>query len=168
MRRNKPNLLQFLKDIILTMCAKIGLPVICLISSFHHVNAIEEIIDIKLEPVVAYDEVPVSFIVNGNLRFETDVIITESNKVYINIEELFKSLGIKCVSENQGNKLTGFIENESKTYNIDFNENQISIGEKIVKAANGFMKKSNIIYVESTVITEAFGLKSFSIFVRSP
>lgn len=135
-----------------------GLLVCCIIFSSVHVKAIVEIIDIKLDPVVAYDEVPVSFIVNGNLKFEINVIITESNKVYINIEELFKSLGIKCIQENQGNNLTGFIENESKIYNIGFNANQITIGEKIIKAANGFMKESGAIYVESTVLTEAFGL----------
>ena len=75
---------------------------------------------------------------NGYLKFETNVIITESNKVYINIEELFKNLGIKCVSENEGNYLTGFIENESKTYSIDFNARQIKIGNKTINSANGY------------------------------
>ncbi|MCA1758536.1 MAG: hypothetical protein LC658_02110, partial [Bacteroidales bacterium] len=123
------------------------------------VKATREIIEIELEPVISFDEVPVSFIVNGNLRFETDVIITESHKVYINIDELFKSLGIKCVPDNRGNNLIGFIENEGNTYNIDFNAKQISIGEKVIKTANGFMRESGAIYVESTVITEAFGLQ---------
>lgn len=159
MRKNKPYFLQFLRDITISMSAKIGLLVISFIISFQHVKAIEEIIDIKLNPVVAYDEVPVSFTVNGSLKFETDVVITESNKVYINIEDLFKNLGIKCISENEGNILAGFIENESKIYRIDFNANQITIGEKIIRAANGFMKESGAIYVESTVVTEAFGLQ---------
>ncbi|MBK6285276.1 MAG: hypothetical protein IPF54_23860 [Draconibacterium sp.] len=96
---------------------------------------------------------------NRYLRFETDVVITESNKVYINIEGLFRNLGIKCISGNESGVLTGFIENESKTYRIDFNSNQITIGEKIIRAANGFMKESGAIYIESTVITEAFGLQ---------
>jgi hypothetical protein len=61
--------------------------------------------------------------------------------------------------ENDGNILTGFIENESKIYSIDFNANQIMIEEKIIKAINGFMKESGAIYIESTVITEAFGLQ---------
>jgi hypothetical protein len=136
-----------------------GLLVFSIIFMSINVNAVEEIIDIKLDPVVSFDEVPVSFTVNGSLRFETDVVITESNKVYIDIENLFKNLGIKCILENQNGILTGFIENESKIYSIDFNTNQITIGEKIIKAANGFMKESGAIYVESTVITEAFGLQ---------
>jgi hypothetical protein len=130
----------------------------CFVILSFQVKAIEEIIDIKLDPVVSFDEVPVSFTVNGSLRFETDVVITESNKVYINICELFKNLGIKCNAENDGNILNGFVENEDKTYIIDFNSNKITIGEKTINADNGFMKESGAIYIESTVITEAFGL----------
>lgn len=137
----------------------IGLLVFIIILLSIKVYAVEEIIDIKLDPVVSFDEVPVGFIANGYLRFETDVVITESNKVYINIEGLFRNLGIKCISGNESGVLTGFIENESKTYHIDFNSNQITIGEKIIRAANGFMKESGAIYIESTVITEAFGLQ---------
>ncbi len=155
----KPYDLKFMKSAILKMCFTAGLLVFSIIFLSSKVYAIEEIVDIKLDPVVSFDEVPVGFIANGYLRFETDVVITESNKVYINIEDLFKNLGIKCISENDGNALTGFIENESKIYRIDFNANQITIEEKIIKAANGFMKESGVIYVESTVITEAFGLQ---------
>jgi hypothetical protein len=155
----KPYNLKLLKRIIPQMRLNAGLLVFSIIFMSINVNAVEEIIDIKLDPVVSFDEVPVSFTVNGSLRFETDVVITESNKVYIDIENLFKNLGIKCILENQNGILTGFIENESKIYSIDFNTNQITIGEKIIKAANGFMKESGAIYVESTVITEAFGLQ---------
>jgi len=158
MSTNKSNNPEFLNRIFPNVRVFAGLLVGYIILSSFHVKAIDVIIDIKLDPVVAFDEVPVSFVVNGNLKFETDVIITESQKVYINIEELFKSMGIKCIQESLGNNLTGFIENESKIYNIDFEANQITIGEKIIKATNGFMKESGAIYVESTVITEAFGL----------
>ena len=155
----KPYYLKLLKRIIPKMRLTASLLVFSIIFLSINVYAIEEIIDIKLDPVVSFDEVPVGFIANGILRFETDVVITESNKVYIDIEDLFKNLGIKCTSENEDNVLTGFIENESKIYSIDFNANQITIGEKIIKAANGFMKESGAIYIESTVITEAFGLQ---------
>ncbi len=121
-------------------------------------TAIDEIIDIKLDPIISFDNVPIDFIVNGFLKFETDVIITESNKVYINIEDLFKNLGVKCISENEGNSLNGFIENESKTYNIDFDTKRITMAGRTVKSINGIVKESGAIYIESTVITEAFGL----------
>ena len=140
------------------MRINIGLLVCCLFIFSFSVKAIDEIIDIELEPIISFDDVPVDFIVNGYLRFETDVIITESNKIYINIEDLFTNLGIKCNSENDRYQLTGFIENENKTYNIDFNAKQITIGNRIIKSTNGIINESSAIYVESTVITEAFGL----------
>jgi hypothetical protein len=155
----KPHNLNYFKGIYQRMRFTAGLLVCCAVFLSFNVNAIEEIIDIKLDPVVSFDEVPVGFVANGYLKFETDVVITESKKVYINIEELFKNLGIKCISESDGNILTGFIENESKIYLIDFNANQIRIGEKIIRAANGFMQESGAIYIESTVLTEAFGLQ---------
>jgi hypothetical protein len=157
MSSNKSYNPKFLNRIFLNVLVLSGLLVCCIIFSSLHVNAVNEIIDIKLEPVVAFDEVPVSFVVNGKLKFEIDVIITESNKVYINIEELFNSLGIKCIQGNQGNNLIGFIENEKNSYHIDYNASEIVIGEKTIKAVNGFMKESDAIFIESTVITEAFG-----------
>ncbi|NOR75114.1 MAG: hypothetical protein GQ525_08130, partial [Draconibacterium sp.] len=138
------------------ICA--GLLVCCLFIFSFSAKAIDEIIDIELEPIISLDDVPVDFVVNGYLKFETDVIITESNKVYINTEDLFANLGIKCNTENDGNQLIGFIENENKTYNIDFNAKQITIGNRIIKSTNGIINESNAIYVESTVLTEAFGL----------
>ena len=118
----------------------------------------EPIIEIKLNPIVSFDDVAVEFVVNNHLKFETDVIIVESNNIYINIEDLFRDLGLKCISENNGNNLTGFIENESKKYNIDFHSSQITVGSKTYKSVNGIIKESGAIYIESTVLTEAFGL----------
>jgi hypothetical protein len=116
--------------------------------------------DIDLNPIVSFDEVPIVFIVNGYIQFETDVIITESNKVYINIQDLFKNLGIQCVESNYGNNLVGFIENESKKYDINFDKKQITVGETVLRSVNGIVKEFGSIYIESTVIAEAFGLVS--------
>ena len=135
-----------------------GLLVCCIIFSSLYVKAIGEIFEIKLDRIVSLDEVPVDFVVNSYLRFESDVIITESNKVYINIEDLFRNMGIKCVSENEGNYLSGFILTENKTYNIDFYTKQLIVGERTIKSINGIIKESGAIFIESTVITEAFGL----------
>lgn len=114
--------------------------------------------DKELEPIVSFDEVPIEFIVNSYFRFETDVIITESNLVYINIEDLFKNLGIYCKVENNGTYLTGFIENESKRYTIDFNTKQITVGKNTIQSINGIVEEMGAIYIESNIITEAFGL----------
>jgi hypothetical protein len=150
-----------LNGILSDMRIKTGLLICCILFTSFYANAdTEETIDIELSPVISFDEVPVDFNVNGYLKFETDVIITESNKVYINIEDLFKHLGIKCVSENKGNYLTGFIENENVTYSIDFNARQIKTRNKTINSANGLIKESGAIYIETTLLTVAFGLNA--------
>jgi len=148
-----------LKGILSHMLLKTGLLICCLLFTSFYVKAdTEETIDIEISPIITFDEVPVYFNVNGYLKFETDVIISESNKVYINIEELFKNLGIKCVSENEGNYLSGFIENENKTYSIDFNTRQIKTGNRTFHSDNGIVNELGAIYVEATLLTEVFGL----------
>ncbi len=147
------------KGILSGMPFKAGLLICCImITTFSLQADPEETIDIELAPIVSFDEVAVDFDVNGFLKFETDVIITDSRKVCINVEELFGNLGLKCVPENGNNLLSGFIENESKTYSIDFDAKEIRIGNKLIHSANGLIKEFGSVYIESTVLTEAFGL----------
>ena len=47
---------------------------------------------------------------------------------------------------------------KKKKYSVDLNSKQIAVGNKIIKSNNGIVKKLGAIYVESTIITEAFGL----------
>ncbi len=138
---------------------KTGLLICLLMFTTFYVKAdIDETIDIELAPIITFDEVPVFFDVNGFLKFEADVIISESNKVYINIKDLFTNLGIKCVPENEGYYLSGFIENENSPYSIDFNAREIKIGNKTFHSDNGIVYELDAIYVEAILLTEAFGL----------
>ncbi|MFA5297519.1 MAG: hypothetical protein WC389_04850, partial [Lutibacter sp.] len=114
--------------------------------------------DKELNPIISFDEVPVEIIIKGYGSIEVDVIITESNLLYIDIADLFRKLGIQCIENNNGNILSGFIENESKPYIIDFNKQQIIVGKNTIPSQNGIVKELNAIYIESTIITEAFGL----------
>jgi hypothetical protein len=54
--------------------------------------------------------------------------------------------------------LTGFIANEANTYKIDVQNSQILVGAKNIKYENGVVEISNSVYVESNLLTEAFGL----------
>ncbi|WP_111707882.1 MSCRAMM family protein [Lutibacter citreus] len=120
--------------------------------------AAEPVKEIKIKPIISFDEVPIEILVSGYLRFETDVIITDAKRVYINIEGLFKNLGISCQSSNNGNILSGFIEKESRKYSIDFNSYEIKLNQNSIQSKNGIIKELGNIYIESTIITEAFGL----------
>ena len=126
--------------------------------TIYTIQASDYIKEIPLDPINTFDEVPVEIIVKGYLRFETDVIITDKHLVYVNVEELFKNLGILCVAENNGTILKGFIENENTRYLIDYDLKQITRGDRTIKSENGIVKELGGIYVETSIINEAFGL----------
>ena len=110
---------------------------------------------IKLDPIMSIDEIPVEIFIKGYGRIEADVLITDRNRIYIDVNDLFDKLGILCVRTND--KFTGFIENENRPYVIDFEEKQITIDQNTIRSPNGFTKESAAIFVESTVLNEAFG-----------
>ncbi|MEM8520458.1 carboxypeptidase-like regulatory domain-containing protein [Flavobacterium sp. PL12] len=110
---------------------------------------------IKLDPIVSTDEIPVEIFIKGYGKIESDVLITDRNRVYIDVNDFLNKLGILCVRTDD--KFTGFIENENRQYTIDFKEKQITIDENLIRSPNGFTKESGTIFVESTVLNEAFG-----------
>ena len=114
--------------------------------------------DKELEPIVSFDEIPVELFIKGYGKIEVDVLITDSNKLYIDIADLFNKLGVSCVRRANEDYFTGFIENESRPYVIDFQERKISIGKTSIYSPNGLFKETDIIYVESNLLNEAFGL----------
>jgi hypothetical protein len=118
----------------------------------------DNFIDEKAVISFSYDELPVLVMVAGYKNFYTDAIYANNDLLYINVEELFKTLGITCVSLQKGDSLAGFIENEKRTYLIDFNAKQIRIGDKTVNTKNGLVKEVGTLYMESSLFAEAFGI----------
>lgn len=114
--------------------------------------------DYPLEPINKFDEVTVEITVKGYFRFEANVLITDTHAVYVNVEQLFKNLGISCRSENEGNTIKGFIEQENKRYQIDFDSKQINSSNSTIKSIHGIVKEFGAIYVEMNIMNEAFGL----------
>lgn len=114
--------------------------------------------DKELEPIVSFDEIPVELFIKGYGKIEVYVLITDSNKLYIDIADLFNKLGVSCVRRANEDYFTGFIENESRPYVIDFQERKISVGKTSIYSPNGLFKETDIIYVESNLLNEAFGL----------
>jgi len=112
----------------------------------------------KAGPPFSYDELPVEVYMNGTIGFSTYIIVTNTDLLYIHVEDLFKNLNIFCIVGNDGNNLTGFIENESKPYKIDFNEKQINVGNISMNAPQGLVKEMGSVYIESSLLKDAFGL----------
>ena len=155
MNRNKPYHSSFFLQVVRKSK---GMVLLFLFFTIYTIQASDYIKEIHLDPINTFDEVPVEIIVKGYLRFEADVIITDTHLVYVNVEELFKNLGIFCTAENEGNILKGFIENENTHYLINFDSKQINKGDKTIKSTNGIVKKLGGIYIETSIMNEAFGL----------
>ncbi len=107
---------------------------------------------------VAYDEIPVHVVVQGYKMFYLDAIYTHNKLLYVNIEDLFRTLNIACTVNPVGNRINGFIENESKIYTIDYTIGQLKIGNNTFNRPNGLIKESGSYYIESSLVTEAFGM----------
>ena len=66
-------------------------------SSEFDVEAQEVPIDNKKDSSFVYDEFPVLFLVEGYGSFYLDVIYSNKGLLYVNVEELFKTLNISCI-----------------------------------------------------------------------
>ena len=111
----------------------------------------------EITPFV-YDEIPVHVIVEGYNNFYVDAIYTNNKLLYINIEELFKTINIPCIVGSKGKSISGFIENESQAYLVDYDTKQIKMGAVTINTRNGLVKEMGALYMESSLFNQAFGL----------
>jgi hypothetical protein len=107
---------------------------------------------------VVYDEIPLLVTTAGLNDFYLNAIYTNENLPYFNIEDLFQALNIPCIYGQNGNRLSGFIDNESKTYLIDFDRGQIKVGDIIIEIQKGLIKEMGTFYMDSSLIAVAFGI----------
>jgi hypothetical protein len=105
-----------------------------------------------------YDVIPVHVIVEGYATFYVDVIYTKNKLLYVNIDDLFKTLNIPSVVGQKGNSLSGFIGKESRTYSINYDTKQIKVGTSTINAKDGLISEMGTLYMESSLFAEAFGI----------
>jgi hypothetical protein len=110
----------------------------------------------EVEDGTVYNELLITVYLEPGYSFEADVLISDSNAIYLNVESLFKTLQIKCV-ENR-NSLDGFIDNEKNKYRIDFEKKQITIGTKIINITDSLIKEFGVKYISSETMSNVFGL----------
>ncbi len=106
----------------------------------------------------AYDDIPVLVIVEGYTNFYVEALYANNDLLYVNVAALFQMLGISCTIEQKGESLVGFIDNESRSYLIAYNQRQIKVGAKIINTNNGMVKEMGMLYLESSLFAEAFGI----------
>jgi hypothetical protein len=106
----------------------------------------------------SYDEIPVLVMVEGYKHFYVNAIYANNDLLYVNVTGLFQTLEILCIVGQNGDVVSGFIENESRTYIIDYNQRQIRIGTKVISTNNGIVKEMGALYMELPLFAEAFGI----------
>lgn len=106
----------------------------------------------------SFEEIPVRVVVDGYLFFNIDAIIGNNKLLFVNVDDLFNTLNIKCIENLNGNSLDGFIDSESLTYHVDFANRQIKMGSKIIMAQDRILKESGELYLETSLFSKAFGI----------
>src|SRR2546428_7068411 len=64
----------------------------------------------------SYESFPVLVVIEGYDNFDLDVIYSNNDLLFVNVEDLFRKLGIPCMASEQGDGLAGLIKDESNTY----------------------------------------------------
>ena len=134
------------------------LSVMLIASTAVEINAQVNSTDEKADTSFHYEEINVLFMVEGYGDFYADVIYTNNDSLFVNVEELFRTLKIACIAGQKGDSLGGFIERENRMYVIDYRKNQIKVGDKIINSQNRLIKEMGALYMESSLFPEAFGI----------
>ncbi|MFN8240596.1 MAG: SPOR domain-containing protein [Bacteroidales bacterium] len=109
-------------------------------------------------PGLYYDEIPALVLMKGFSNFYLDILYTEYNKLFINIEDLFNTIKLPYSKNNDGSVITGLFEN--KQYSIDFNTRTIEIDGRSVEAGNGLFRETGSLYIEAPLLQDAFGISA--------
>ena len=140
------------------LCLKSLFVFLMLTLSIFQVKSQENFIENAIVNPLVYDEVSVYVIVAGFNNFYLDALYADDNLLYINVGDLFTTLLISCTAGQNGNSLSGFIEEEKQIYLIDYHSKQIKVGEKILNTKNGLIKEMGTLYLESSLFTGIFGI----------
>jgi hypothetical protein len=148
--------------IVKVWCA-MSFKVFFIILLFYHLpqfdlNAQDSFNDKDADYAFTYDEIPVLVIVEGCRNFYVNAIYTNKDLLYVNVAALFQTLGISCTLGQKGDIIGGFIENEGRTYVIDYIQKQINVGNRNINTNNGLVKEMGALYLESSLFAEAFGI----------
>ncbi len=108
---------------------------------------------------LVFDEIPVNLVIDGAGTFSLDVIYTEDKMLYINVEDFFRITGIQCIANDNGNKLSGYLNGSDSRYFIDYREKEIIVGKRSFDAEQKLTRQSGALFIESSLFEDAFGMK---------
>jgi hypothetical protein len=74
--------------------------------------------------------------------------------LFINVEELFKSLKIPCSNVLEGTSLEGSIGNGRESYSISFAKELIKVGNREINVQDKLLMESGSLYMESSFFAD--------------
>ncbi len=114
--------------------------------------------DSEESPTYTYDEIPAQLMIEGNSYSDLDIIFTNNGLLFINVENLFHTILIPCVMNIETDNLEGTFLREDNHYSINYNKKQIRIGDNIYPGEGKMIKDMGMIYIESSLLAETFGI----------
>jgi hypothetical protein len=131
-----------------------------LFTSFNSYGAIANDFDNveKITDPINLEGFPVTVTIEGVGSFDIDVLYTDNNLLYVNIQELFNILRIPCNNGTNGLSLEGFIGNEQQPFSVDFVKGIIKVGDKTIRSKDNLLKEDGALYMESSFFSKAFGI----------
>ncbi|MFZ4400308.1 MAG: OmpA family protein [Bacteroidales bacterium] len=106
-----------------------------------------------------FDDISIIVQIEGiPYTYNIAALYSTEGKLYVAVEELFQVLVIPCNINNTGDSLTGFIDKEERTYEINNHTKQINFDAKSYNITDDIIKNMGMIYLESFVFEKVFGL----------
>ncbi len=106
-----------------------------------------------------YDEVAATGYLDGVGSFDMTVIITSRQRLFINIEELFRILELKCELSVSGDTLHGFLADKDEPWNIDFTQKIIQGKRTITHGRPYLIKNTGFLFIDAAVCKDVFNLE---------
>lgn len=136
-------------------------------------NIITEVKVKSQEILPGYEDISVLIMVDNYGSFYSDALYEKKGLLYISVEDLFNYLKIPCSVGQNGDSLGGFIETEDRPYSIIYQAEEINYDNRITDVKNGLIKQMGILFLESSLYGQVFGLnltfnfRSLSVSVKS-
>lgn len=119
---------------------------------------VKNIVENKIDPG-SLEGFPVTVTIEGVGSFDIDVLYTDKNLLYINIQEIFSILKIPCNYGSSGLNLEGLIGKEQHPYVVDFGNESVKVGPISTKLKGDLLKEDGSLYMESSLFSQVFGIK---------
>lgn len=109
-------------------------------------------------PAPNFDQINVLVMVEKVGQFYLDILVLENEQYLVNIEDLFRTLKIHCVTGQRGDSIGGTVGPDQRKYLIDFRRKTITVGSRVISTPSMLIRENGFVFVESSLVADAFGL----------